>query len=355
MTLIFKVNHEYYYMNITVASFYLPPVDRIGAGVQMHMLANAYVRLGHSVTLLSPSVSQPEDSLYKLVSHPLSGKNRVVRWSFALRSYPYVSGLVHFAGDNHFVRKQDGLVRLRTFHGSCFAEANFSGSFRDRIRMVYLGLTELLGQRMCDVSTVVSADTNRYFPKQSEVIPNGVDLTAFTPSLRPKSGNPSILFVGMLDSRKRGRQLLEVFDKHIRRKIPNAELWIVRDSSPVDVPGVKVFGSVSQAVLIQLYQSAWCFCLPSLYEGFGVPYIEAMACGTPVVASPNPGALEVTRNGRYGIIADFPNLGDKLVNLLNDGEQQRELASSALEHVQNFDIDKVAERYIEYAVRGARL
>jgi glycosyltransferase involved in cell wall biosynthesis len=108
-------------------------------------------------------------------------------------------------------------------------------------------------------------------------------------------------------------------------------------------------------MLIQLYQSAWCFCLPSLYEGFGVPYIEAMACGTPVVASPNPGSLEVTRNGLYGIITDFPTLGDKLVNLLNDGGQQRELASSALEHVQDFDIDKVAKRYIEYAVRGARL
>ncbi|MER3405656.1 MAG: hypothetical protein C4289_11280, partial [Chloroflexota bacterium] len=40
----------------------------------------------------------------------------------------------------------------------------------------------------------------------------------------------------------------------------------------------------------------------SAYEGFGRPYIEAMACGTPVVATPNPGALEVLEGGRYGVI-----------------------------------------------------
>ncbi len=50
--------------------------------------------------------------------------------------------------------------------------------------------------------------------------------------------------------------------------------------------------------LCELYQRAWILCLPSTYEGFGVPYIEAMASGTVAVASPNPGAKEILDNGK---------------------------------------------------------
>lgn len=350
-----KVCIEENLMEITVVSYYTPPVDRIGAGVQMHMIANAYARLGHSVTLVTPNAIKPTDSLYKLATCQISGSYKVVKWSLMLKSYGYPDGIVHFGGDNHFVRRQNSLVRLRTFHGSCFAEAKTATLLRDKLRMVYLGLTELIGQACSDVSTAVSADTNRYFPKPNVVIPNGVDLSAFTPSIQSKSKNPSILFIGMLDSRKRGRELLDVFSKQIRTRIPNAELWIVRDSTPLNVPGVTVFGSVSQELLIQLYQSAWCFCLPSLYEGFGVPYIEAMACGTPVVASPNPGALEVTKDGQYGLIANLPNLGDELIRLLDDTDLQKYMSDLALDYVQRFDIDKIAQRYLDLAKDTGRL
>lgn len=337
-------------MNITVTSFYIPPVDLIGAGVQMHMLANAYVRLGHNVTLLSPSHLVPDDALYSHVHYPVVGRNRVVKWSIALARYRFGRGIIHFAGDNHLVRKQIETVRLRTFHGSCFAEAMSAATNQDKVRMLYLGVTELLGQMRSDCSTVVSADTNKYFLRPNVVIPNGVDLSAFSPNVKRKSANPSILFVGMLDSRKRGRQLLEAFTKFVRVKIPNAELWVVRDAQPIDVPGVKVFGRVSQELLVKLYQSAWCFCLPSLYEGFGVPYIESMACGTPVVTTPNPGGLEVTENGKFGVVSDIDMIGEELVSLLGNPTRRHELANSALGYVQRFDINTIAQRYIDLSL-----
>ena len=56
--------------------------------------------------------------------------------------------------------------------------------------------------------------------------------------------------------------------------------------------------------LIELYQQAWLFCLPSSYEGFGVPYIEAMSCGTPVVATPNAGAREVLEEMAGGTLPE---------------------------------------------------
>jgi phosphatidylinositol alpha-mannosyltransferase len=335
-------------MNITVTSFYMPPIDRIGAGMQMHMLANAYVRLGHKVSVIAPNAQCFAEAQYALNSIDIRASNRVIRWAHCLSRNKFESGLVHFGGDNHFVSRVPNVVRLRTFHGSCFAEYNVARTSRDRIRMAYLGVTELLGQLNCDVSTVVSADTNRYFPKPNVVIPNGIDLSSFVPGIE-KSKNPSILFVGMLDSRKRGRELLTTFVEQIRKAIPNAELWIVRDNAPLDIPGVKVFGSVSQTQLVSLYQQAWCFCLPSEYEGFGIPYIEALACSTTVVSTPNPGANEVLENGKYGVITPLSSLGDTLVRLLGDYDLRACYEEQGLEYVQRFDIISVARQYLKLA------
>ena len=336
-------------MRITVVSYYLPPTDRIGAGVQMHMLANAYVDLGHDVTVLAPVHVQDPTAKYALSTLEICGPTRIVKWSVALATHNYNSDIVHFGGDDHWVRRNKRFVHLRTFHGSCFAEAQVASRIGDKARMVYLGITELLAQRVADISTVVSTHTNRYFPRSNIVIPNGVDLESFSPATT-KYIVPSILFVGTLDSRKRGRELLNAFVDDIQPRFPDAELWLVRESGIVDIPGVKVFGSVSQEKLVELYQLAWVFCLPSSYEGFGVPYIEAMACGTPVVATPNPGALEVLDNGKYGVITQLNNLGDSLVTLLSSEEERRKYIELGLTRSKDYDILKVAQRYIDLAM-----
>jgi glycosyltransferase involved in cell wall biosynthesis len=336
-------------LRITVVTYYLPPHDRIGAGVQMHMLANAYATLGHQVTLLSPSNHKDPDAQYTLCTVSIVGSNRIVKWSKALRQHKFDADVVHFAGDDHLVSTDNEYVHLRTFHGSCFAEALVASRVVDKLRMVYLGLMELIAQRSADVCTVVSLHTNRYFPRPNIVIPNGVDLESFSRSVS-KSTVPSILFVGTLDSRKRGRELLNAFVNDIQPKFPNAELWLVRESGIVDNPGVKVFGSVSQEKLIELYQQAWVFCLPSSYEGFGVPYIESMACGTPVVATPNPGALEVLDNGKYGVVTQLESLGESLVALLSNEEERGKYIELGLTRSKDYDILKVAQRYIDLAM-----
>jgi glycosyltransferase involved in cell wall biosynthesis len=341
-------------MKITVTSFYLPPTDRIGAGVQMHSLANAYADLGFEVSLVSPQETKEAGSKYSLQYIPISGTNRVVKWAIALARLRYDNGLVHFGGDNHFVSKSRHSVHMRTFLGSCFAEMKVATNARDKIRMTYLGVTELLGQANVDMSTVISADTNKYFLKPNHIIPCGIDLSRFRPGSK-KATNPTILFVGMIDSRKRGRLLVDAFNSVVRSHFPTAELWIVRDSQVVNSPGVRVFGSVSQEELIRLYQESWCFCLPSVYEGFGVPYIESMACGTAVVCTPNSGAIEVLENGRYGLMASPDDLGETLIRLLGDENLRTSLVSQGLEYVRKFDIRTVARQYIELAKSTGKL
>src|SRR5690606_10536824 len=69
------------------------------------------------------------------------------------------------------------------------------------------------------------------------------------------------------------------------------------------------------------------FCLPSAYEGFGVPYLEALACGLPVVATPNLGAREVLQDGALGVLARPDRLGAELVALLQDPARREQLAA----------------------------
>jgi glycosyltransferase involved in cell wall biosynthesis len=116
-------------------------------------------------------------------------------------------------------------------------------------------------------------------------------------------------------------------------------------SDAPSAPGVTVLGRVSDAELAALYRSAWVFCLPSSYEGFGIPYVEAMANGCPVVATPNPGAAEVLDHGRFGVLSEPSRLGDALVGLLDDPERRRLLAGAGRERATDFAWDRVLSEY----------
>ena len=170
----------------------------------------------------------------------------------------------------------------------------------------------------------------------------------------PKASAPTVLFVGTYGNRKRGKLLMEVFARDVLPKLPEAQLWMVCSDAPA-AAGVCVLGRISQAELVDRYQRAWVFCLPSTYEGFGIPYIEAMAAGTAVVASPNVGAVEVTREGQDGLIAADDKLGGALLQVLTDDVLRHKLEAAGRKRVEDFDLDSVCERYEGiYAAAAAR-
>jgi glycosyltransferase involved in cell wall biosynthesis len=137
-------------------------------------------------------------------------------------------------------------------------------------------------------------------------------------------------------------------------EVPDAVLWLVCDE-PVQGEGIQWFGRASTALLSQLYRRAWVFCLPSSYEGFGVPYIEAMASGTAVVATPNRGALEVLQNGTCGIICDENRLGKKLIQVLRDSRVRVFLEQRGLCRSRAFGWDIVCKSYVDLYRGGAGL
>ena len=157
---------------------------------------------------------------------------------------------------------------------------------------------------------------------------------------------PTIVFIGLWNGRKRGRFAYDVFVNKVLPRFPDAQFHMISDTA-IPHPSVTLHVHPDDATLAALLAEAWVFCYPSVYEGFGIPYIEAMAAGTAIVTSPNAGAGEVLKNGRYGIICDDDRFAGDLLQLLDRADLRHELEARGLERAQDFSADAIAERYLE--------
>ncbi|SDB79873.1 Glycosyltransferase involved in cell wall bisynthesis [Raineyella antarctica] len=339
-------------LRIAMISYYLPSGSKIGVGYQVHELANELVRRGHTVDVFSdcPPV---DGALYGHRHIQMQGALRTFRFALALRKVDFSSyDALHAHGDDYWLWRRRVPRHVRTLHGSCFEEALHIKGIKERLRMVLLGFSEVLASLVADTTVVVSPATRRWTPWVRRVIPNGVDSTRYNPGNTVKSSHPSVLFVGTWGGRKRGEALAHQFADSVRSLVPDAELRMVTQDAPDELPdGVTVLGRLGDSELIEEYRKAWVFCLPSSYEGFGIPYAEAMACGAAVVATPNVGARYVTEEGHDGVLAPLDRLGDAIERLLTDDDLRGATRAAGLARSEEFTLQSVAARY-EALYRG---
>jgi len=187
--------------------------------------------------------------------------------------------------------------------------------YRPAFSFWYRMLWPLLARRVKHIvvsSEVVRQKVLTRFALRAEqvvTIPAGVDLERFQPAATAKQ--KYVLFVGSLAPRKNLAGLLRAWDM-LKDKHPDHWLMVagtygnVFSSKPSLWQGgrVKMLGYVPEADLPALYTNAALFILPSFDEGFGLPVLEALACGTPVLAA-NAGALPEVL-GDAGLLFD-PN------------------------------------------------
>jgi glycosyltransferase involved in cell wall biosynthesis len=334
-------------MRIALTSLYLPGGSKIGVGYQVHGLANALIDRGHEVTVFS-QCEPGEGAKYQAEVVPARSRGATFGFAWDLRRVDF-SGfdVLNAHGDDWFLWGKKRPWHVHTYHGSCLAEMMNIPGWKGKLRMGTLAVCEQQAGLLADVRVTVSENTKRYVKGIQHVVPCGTDLDAFQP--RDKADVPTLLFVGTMHGRKRGAWLLKIFHEVVKPAVPNARLWCVCDQ-PKKLPAgydrdVTFWGRVSEKQLCELYSAAWLFTLPSTYEGFGVPYIEAMASGTAVVATPNPGSREVTADGRYGAIADDRTLGTKIIALLSDSSMRKVLEAQGLERSLRYGWQSICEQY----------
>ncbi len=155
-----------------------------------------------------------------------------------------------------------------------------------------------------------------------------------------------LLFVGALDARKDPGALLRAWAaaRHAR---PELELVIAGDpgrQAPSSMPGAKMLGRVDNLDLVDLYTAAGCFLFPSRYEGFGLPCLEAMACGCPVAAFRNSSLPEVVGGaGELVPDGDADALGGAAAALSTNPDRPRR---AGLERAKLFSWRKTAHHTI---------
>ena len=215
-------------------------------------------------------------------------------------------------------------------------------TLRRRVYQALIAQLEDAGARVADRNVGISEATRRRIPGISDIVPCGVDTELFHPG--PKSDGPTLLFVGTTGGRKRGTLLADIFTREIRPRFPAAQLWAVAEK-PLAGEGIINFGKIPLEEITDLFRRAWVFCLPSTYEGFGVPYIEALASGTAVVASPNPGACEILDEGRFGVLASDADLGAAINTLLGSEEERNRFARLGPARAALYDWDAVTQMY----------
>lgn len=334
----------------------LPAANRKPGGVEVYVdrLAEKLTERGHTVRLYTyavrPSNRHYEHRRLRPARFEVDKLARILLVPVALNALDTSDlDVLHLHGDDwFFVRRR--VPTVRTFYGTALHEAKTAVRLRRRVSQLAIVPLELLASVLATRSYGLTRRPGGWARLDGALPLGGLDQPRKVSVTR--ASHPMILFVGTWEGRKRGGRLWEIFRDEIRPAVPDAELVMVCDSA-APAPGVRLVEHPSDRELAELYAQSWVFCLPSTYEGFGVPYVEAMAASTPAVATPNPGSLYVLDEGRAGPVVAEEELGRQLVALLRHPELREHYAAAGRERVRDFAWEKVLDAH-ENAYESAR-
>jgi len=242
-------------------------------------------------------------------------------------------------------------------------------SFKHRLSQKFLRPSMKKAERIIAVSEFTSQEIGRYCPSAEgkiRVVHNGVGEN-FVPAgdvakaeIVQRYGLPDrfALFVGTLEPRKNVGHLIEAFGKasnieDLKLVIAGGKGWlydeIFESVKKLGLEDRVIFpGYIPSEDLPALYSSAEFFCYPSIYEGFGLPVLESMACGTPVLTSFNSSMSEVA--GEAALLADpmdIDSISEGISKLASEEELRKNLAERGLWRAKKFSWKSCATKTLD--------
>lgn len=312
--------------------------------------------------------------------------------SFGYRAYFLLRGLHEKYGfdvihDNQclsyglLLMKSLGIPVLATIHHPLSVDLRTvlerAESFTRKFRyvMFYPTLMQTVVSRRLDHIITVSEDSKRMnhrdfgVPMEKQtVVYNGIDTDIFKP-VRTAKNSRDIIFVGNIEDGKKGFVYLLKAMKHVKSDV---RLVVVDGGAPhrkvtnmlIDKlelrNKVHFAGTASTDDLVRLYSQSAIAAVPSVYEGFGFPAGEAMACGTPVISSDGGALPEVV--GDAGVIVparDEAALASAIDSLINDRKSMKRFSEAGMERVRSlfrweYAVEQMVRVYRDQIMRTGR-
>jgi glycosyltransferase involved in cell wall biosynthesis len=318
-------------------------------------LAKALTNLGHSVEFAAPRHRIPIYTLQRFLFNQ----------SLRLRTRGEFDAIVGFDLDGYTVALGRGR-HVASIKGVIADEMRFE-SGATRLTMALQARWEKFHVQRAD--SVIT--TSRYAAERIQqlyglreapaVVPEAIDLKAWQAELASADGKIDprkfvVLTVCRFYPRKRLDVLLGATEK-LRSKIPGLEVRIIgggpefgklkriwQEKDLEDIVKWKL--NLPQQELLNEYKSCDVFCLPSVQEGFGIVFLEAMASGKPIVAARAAAVPEVVRHGVLVEPDSEDALADGIYRLYENPAPRVSLASAGKEFVKQFDSRFVAEQFL---------
>jgi len=325
------------------------------------------VLTNHKVSLHPLNVLKPADFL-KLIR--LYKQNDIflsmsVPWSIPSLRVP-IGGLpfVFVLAKLGFWSSSSIIQVLHDFVPYVFPEDDTEGRGTHRIFNNYQKYLSKVPTRYVADSQSTKKDAIEFWHIRKEDV-DVVHLGSFVEVKSPRThfDNKKVLIVSAVSPHKNHFRLLEAFEM-VHQQHPDAELIIVgnvrknvrsRFDSTLDEvmsrnAGIKIslYGYAKDEEIISLYRNAAVFAYPSLYEGFGLPVLEAMAQGCPVIASNVSSLPEVV--GDAAVLVDPFNtaeIAEAMIKVLADDELKREMSIKGINRAKLFSWDRTAEQYVK--------
>ena len=354
-------------------------------GVVNHVLAlyNQFSKMGHEVRIIAPASREIPNRDKNLLpigkARPFPVRDTTIRISMSLRLASKIKetlarekfDIIHLHEPFmpmlcSAVLRFSESVNIGTFH-ACHGSPGYNFGWPISAYLLNRRRRKLVGK--IAVSKPAMDFARKYVPGYYNIIPNGIDLEHFSPSVSPVErfcdGKINILFVGRLEKRKGLIYLLKAY-RQVKGRVPNARLIIVGPGTRFrkkyekyvihkHLRDVVFVGMASYDELPHYYKTADIFCSPAIGgESFGIVLLEAMAVGKPIVATNIEGYARVITHGREGLLVppkDDKELARALLSLISDETIRRQMGAQGILTAQDYDWAKVARRVLDYYTR----